>query len=355
MTFRILAALVGMAALSGTVVSARAEETIKLTIISGHPLATVGVTKLRDVFVPEVDKQLAAGKKYKIDWTQSYGGTVAKPPAVFEAIESGIGDIGYVPTIFEADKLPLEQLSYVTPFGTGDVTKLVQVMAKLREAMPEMKQAFLKHKQTFLAGVAIDNYHLVTKFPIASVDDLEGKKIATGGLATNWIKNSGAVAISGNLTEYFNGMQTGVYDGIIIFESAIPGYRFHEVAPYVTKVGFGAMSSSALTMNTARLKSLPAEVRDAILKAAHRYETEVAVAYAEAGQKALKKIAGEGAKISDFPPAERKKLASKLPNLAREWAKIVDSKGFPASTAVSKYMEISRSMGIEHVREWDKE
>jgi hypothetical protein len=79
------------------------------------------------------------------------------------------------------------------------------------------------------------------------------------------------------------------------------------------------------------------------------------VAYAEAGQKALKKIAEEGAKISEFPAAERKKLASKLPNLAREWAKIVDSKGFPASTAVSKYMEISRSMGIQHVREWDKE
>jgi hypothetical protein len=58
-------------------------------------------------------------------------------------------------------------------------------------------------------------------------------------------------------------------------------------------------------------------VRDAILKAAQRYEAEIAVAYTEVGQKALTKISEEGAKISEFPAAERKKLASKLPNLAR--------------------------------------
>lgn len=339
-------------ALSAT---AHAQETIKLTIVSGHPLATIGVQNIRDVFVPEVDKHLAAGKKYRIDWTQSYGGTVAKPAAVFEAIESGIGDIGYVPTIFEADKLPLEQLSYVTPFGTGDVTKLVEVMAKLRAAIPEMKAAFEKHKQTFLAGVAIDNYHFVTKFPISSADDLNGKKIATGGLATNWIKNTGAVAISSNLTEYFNGMQTGVYDGIIIFESAIPGYRFHEVAPYVTKVGFGAMSSSALTINSARFRKLPQEVKDAILKAAATYEKQVATDYAKAGERALQKIAGEGAKIAEFPDAERARIAAKLPKLGREWAAAVDAKGAPASKALAKYMEISRELGVKPMRQWDQE
>lgn len=350
------ATAIGLAlALVGSVGVAGAQETIKLTIVTGHPLATIGVLKVRDVFVPEVDKHLAAGKKYKIDWTQSYGGTVAKPPAVFEAIESGIGDIGYVPTIFEADKLPLEQLSYITPFGTGDVTKLVQVMAKLREAIPEMKAAFEKHKQTFLAGVAIDNYHFVTKFPINSVDDLNGRKIATGGLATNWIKNTGAVAISSNLTEYFNGLQTGVYDGIIIFESAIPGYRFHEVAPHVTKVGFGAMSSSALTINTARFRKLPPEVRDAIVKAAKTYETEVARGYAQAGERALAKIATEGAKIAEFPDAERAKIAAKLPKLGHDWAVAIDAKGAPGSKALAKYMEISRELGVKHMRQWDKE
>lgn len=344
------------AALLAMTCTGQAQQIIKLTVISGHPPATVGVANIAKVLVPEIDKNLAAGgNKYKIEWTQAYGGTVAKPPAVFEAIESGIGDIGYVPALFEADKLPLDQITYVTPFGTTDVSKVVEVMAKLREQVPEMNQAYVKHKQIFLASIGIDNYQIISKQPLKGLADLKGIKLGAPGLAANWIKNSGAVAVAGNLTEYFNSMKTGVYDGVVVFESAIKGYRFHEVAPYINKIDIGAMYASAITMNKRRFDRLPPPVKEAVLKAAAVYQVAVNKDYVTAANNAVAAVTKEGAKIIEWSQEDRRKLAASIPNFAKTWAADLDKKKLPGTKTLKTYMDLSRAAGIQHARAWDRE
>jgi len=105
-------------------------KTYKLTSAAGHPPIFLWVTLTRDFFIPEVDRRLAeAGGKDKIIWNQAYGGTVAKLGGVLEAVEEGIVDIGFVGTIFEAPKMPLHNVSYMTPFGSGDIFKVVDAAA----------------------------------------------------------------------------------------------------------------------------------------------------------------------------------------------------------------------------------
>ena len=348
-----LAAAAALAAALATL-PAGAEE-IKLTAISGHPPVTLGVAYLRDFYIPEVNKRLAASGKHRIAWTEAYGGSVAKPDAVLEAIEKGIGDVGYMPALFEADKLPLDQITYVTPFGSGDLPKVIQVFRQLREKIPEINQAYVKHKLVYLAGVGVDNYHLVTKFPVTSRADLDGKKFGTAGLASNWLKGTGAVPVSGALTTYYNSLQTGVIDGIITFESALKGYKFYEVAPYVTKVSFGAQYASAVVMNKSRWDHLPADVRAVFTAVGKEYETKVNTAYRTAGEESLKIAIAAGAKVSELSEEERRKLAAGLPNVAKDWAKAIDAKGQPGTRTLTEYMELSRKVGIHHAREWDKE
>ncbi len=206
---------VALGAISAT---ANAQEIIKLTVVAGHPPATFGVKLLRDYFIPEVDKRLAISGKYKIQWTQAYAGSIAKPREVLETVEKGIGDVGYVPALFEADKLPLEQITYVTPFGTNDLVKLMEIIRQLREAIPEMQAAYKKHNQIQLANVGVDTYHTVTKFPVKAVADFKGHKFGTAGLASRWLEGSGWVPVKGALTTYYNSLQTGVIEGTIVFE-----------------------------------------------------------------------------------------------------------------------------------------
>ena len=52
----------GIAVWLGLICSqAIAQQEIKLTVASGHPAVTGSVALIRDVFIPEVDKRLAAG------------------------------------------------------------------------------------------------------------------------------------------------------------------------------------------------------------------------------------------------------------------------------------------------------
>ena len=164
-----------------------AAETWNFTIIAGHPPLTKGVSAISTHFVPEVSKRVAE-LGHTINWTEAYAGSVAPPTGVLEAVESGVAEFGYVPQLFEGDKLPLDQITYITPFGTSDLIKVMGVIDKLYEEIPAMDEAWADNGQKVLAPVGIDTYHFVTKFPIETVDDLNGHKIGTAGLALNWLK-----------------------------------------------------------------------------------------------------------------------------------------------------------------------
>ena len=326
-------------------------DSFSFTVVAGHPPITGGVAEISKVFIPEVTKRLEA-MGHTVSWTEGYAGSIAEPSGVLEAVESGIAEFGYVPHLFEGDKLPLEQITYITPFGTDDLTKLMTVMEQLHDAIPEMDQAWEKNGQRMLAPVGIDSYHFDTNFEINSIDDLKNKKIGTAGLALNWLKDTGAVPVAGALTTFYNAMSTGLYDGVLTFESAIAPYKFYEVAPYITKINFGAMYASALTVNLDTWNSLPADVQTAIQEAADMYRESTAEFYQTAGAKSLETAAANGATIHEFSAEQRAAYAERLPDFAKEWAEKLDAQGMPGTKTLQTYMQLCKDAGIEHARNW---
>ncbi|WP_339952267.1 C4-dicarboxylate TRAP transporter substrate-binding protein [uncultured Albimonas sp.] len=334
---------------------AAAQETIPLTIVAGHAPVAMGVALLRDHFIPEVDRILAESGDYQIEWTQAYAGSVADYNGVLEAVEDGIADLGYVPHLFEADKLPLEQITYITPFGTDDLPKLMEVIEKLHQELPELDAAWARHNQRVLAPVGIDAYHLLTSFPVESLSDMDGHKIGTAGLALNWLKGGEAIPVALALPTFYNSMSTGLIDGILTFETAITPYKFHEVAPYITKANFGAQYGSALTINLDVWETLPDPVKAALTEASESYMDVVAEAYYTSGAQSLEAAAAAGATVSEFPEARRRAYAEKMPNVAMEWARALDAKGVSGTRTLETYMRLSREAGIEHARDWSQE
>lgn len=334
---------------------ASAVEEVKLTVASGLPSVSAGTGELINVFIPEVDKRLAATGKYKVVWTTGWGGAIANQFELFEAIEDGLADIGYVNTLFEGAKLPMEQVTYVTPFGAEDLDAMLAVFGELRGKMPEMDQAYVKHNQYRKGVYGLTTYHFESTFPIRSLADINGRKFGTPGLAANWIKGTGAISVAGSLSQYYNSLKTGVYDGIVIFESGIAPFKFYEVAPIITKVGIGSQIASNLTFNKDKWDSLPAEVRQVLDEVSQVWE----VASKQRGQRdaatSLKIAVEKGATVNELPREEVVKLAAAIPNIAKEWAAQIDSKGLPGTKLLSTYMELWRARGVQHARAWDKE
>lgn len=334
---------------------AQAVEEVKFTLASGLPSVSAGTGELINVFIPEVDKRLAAKGNYKVVWTTGWGGAIANQFELFEAIEDGLADGGYVNTLFEGAKLPMEQITYVTPFGAEDLDATLAVFDELRGKMPQMDAAYIKHNQIRKGVYGLTTYHFETTFPIRTLADINGRKFGTPGLAANWIKGTGAISVAGSLSQYYNSLKTGVYDGIVIFESGIAPYKFYEVAPIITKVGVGSMIASNLTFNKDKWNSLPAEVRDVFDDVSKVWEKAAKERGQSDGRSSLKIAAENGATVSELPREEVVKLANAIPNIAKEWAKQVDDKGQPGTILLTTYMDLWRARGVMHARAWDKE
>jgi len=335
--------------------STASAKTYKLTVVAGHPPIFLWVSLARDFFIPEVNRKLkAAGGKDRIIWNQAYGGTIAKIGGALEAIEDGVADMGFVGTLFEAPKMPLHNVSYMTPFTTRNIFTVVSTVSDLQRQIPAFRMEWERHNQVYLGGAALDTYGILTNFPVKTVDDLKGHKIAAPGPSANWLKGTGAVAVAGNLNTYYNSIKTGVYDGTLTFMTAASALKLYEVAPHILMVNFGAQFAGGISLNKDVFDSFSTKTQLIFIDVGRQYSRKLAEAQTEKLNNALATMKSKGATITYLSDSERKRWANMLPNVPMNWAKAMEKKRLPGKLTVSKYLDGIRMSGVSLPRDWDR-
>ncbi len=342
------------AAVVAATVGTASAETIDATYVAGHPPVFRWVRLVGEVFIPTINKELE-GSGHTINWSEQYGGALAKVGDELEAVEEGLAEMGGISSLFDPAKLPLQNVSYFTPFVSSDPSLVIETLDGLH-ADPRMRATWEENGLEYIGGpVAIDDYLLMTNFPVNSLDDLNGKKIGAPGPAVNWLEGTGAVGVSGNLTTYYNEVKTGVYDGIIVFASAaLPG-KLHEVAPYITKVGFGAQYAGGIAANKDWFDGLPEVVQQALKVGADAYKAAYLEDLDKAVSVAFAKMQEQGATVIEVDDEFRSRWASGMDNVAQTWAQQVDGAGKPGTEILKAYMDAIRAAGGTPVRDWDRE
>lgn len=342
-------------ALLGAFGAAQAQQVIKLTAAAGHPPVFLWVKTLDETFIPEVDKKLAAaGNKYKIEWTKAWGGTLVKLGSESKGIADGVADLGIVSTIFEAAKFPLQNVSYYTPFGSDSIDLVGKTVGEMHKSVPAMAEAWSKNNLVFLGGMSLDTYHIWTRFPLTRIEDLQGKKISAPGPSANWIRGTGAVGVAGTLNTYYEDIKSGVSDGAITFTTGAWGAKLHEVAPYVTRVNFGAQFAGGIAINKKRFDKLPPEVQKAIREAGDAWTAQYAKAQTAQAAALVQNMTAAGAKFSELSDVERKRWADALSPVGKVWAADVQSKGLPGDAVLNTYMGTLVKAGTKVPRDWSK-
>jgi TRAP-type C4-dicarboxylate transport system substrate-binding protein len=251
--------------------------------------------------------------------------------------------------------MPLHSVCFYAPFGSGDLDIILDNMIELRKTIPAVRDEWAKHNMVPLGNSCVDPYNIFSKFPIKSVDDVNGRKIGTAGSMASWLKGTGGTAVATNLPEAYNSIQLGVFDGYIVFSSAALGLKLHEVAPYIAPVNFGAMYGGAFGVNKRFFESLPKEVQKVFIDGGNLYTKKYGELATAKANKALEIMKKAGAKVTTFPDEERAKWADKMPNIAMEWAASMEKKGLPGKQVVKAYLDGFRKRGVKLVRDWDKE
>ena len=351
---RLIASALGAVLLAGAATSVRAD-TVDITLAAGHPPVFRWVKHANQTFIPTVNEALK-GTGVTVNWSEQYGGSLAKVGGVLEAVEEGLAEVGLVSSLFEAAKLSPQNVTYFTPFVSSDPTAVSELIDAMHEENEELRKSWEENNLEYLgAAIGIDDYLLMTKFPVNSLSDLEGKKIGAPGPAVNWLKGTGAIGVSGNLTTYYNEIQNGVYDGVIVFASAaLPG-KLYEVAPYITRVGFGAQYAGGIAANKEWFDAQSEDMQKALRmggvaqRIAYHEDLDAAVA------KAFEVMAENGATITDVTPEFRESWAAGMDNVAKSWAAKLDEEGKKGTEILKAYMDAMRSAGAKVVRDWDKE
>lgn len=348
-------ALAGLLSLSAAVALPARAENFKVTFSAAHGPQLPWIGAIKNFYIPEVDKRLKeAGGKHTISWTEAFGGTLAKVGGELDAVQSGVAEMGFVYTIFEPAKLPLHAVCFMAPFGSDDARVMNKIMYELNTEMPELTSQWTKHNQIFLAALSTDTDYMLSTFPINSVADLKGRKIGAAGSLSLWASGIGAVPVQGDFATHFNNLKTGVYDGLIAFSTGMYPPKLHQAAPYATRIDLGSMMIGALTINKAFHDKLPPDVQKIIKDVGKEYNTKIAEDLHNLAGVFEKKMAEEGAKFSKLPAEERRKWATTMPNIARNWVDVNSKKGLPAQPVLNAYMKKLRDNKVQLVREWDK-
>jgi TRAP-type C4-dicarboxylate transport system substrate-binding protein len=344
--------LVATAALAALTLPAAARE-YKMTIGSSHPPFLPWTQPLKTLIVPESNKRLKAlGLPDTIIWTEAYAGALYDFNNTLEGVGDGLADIGWVGSLWEPSKQPLQNIAYYSPFVSGDIYMMMAIQERLIEQVPAFAAEWTKHNTVFLGAQVADTYHLVTKFPVTSLADLKGRKLLTPGAIASRVQGLGVTPVDVGLPVMYNMLQTGIADGVIVLMTGVLPFKIHEVAPYVTKVDLGAVFSGALAMNKKTWDGLPPHMKDLFQQLGREYARMCADLVAEreaATWAALARM--PNVKISELPQAERERWAAALPDVAGDWAR---RNGEAGRVVLKIFMEEARKRGAKPLRDWDK-
>jgi C4-dicarboxylate-binding protein DctP len=338
--------VLAFAALAAGLAKPAAAEDIRLRIASGHPAVNTYVNLMQTFFVPEVTKRVAERTKHKVEFIEGYGGSMVKVADTLEGVQSGIIDIGGYCFCFEPSNLPLHAFQVMLPFGTMSSEMSVKLARRVYDQVPFLSKVFEdKYSQKLIALISDNGYNLTTTFDWNTVADLKGRKLAGAGLNLKWLEYAGAVPVQSSLPEAYTSMQTGVYNGWIMFPSGVVNFKLNEVSKYYTEIGFGAITWHGLTINRNRFNRLPKEVQDIILEVGREYEAKTGTVNDANYPKQIEQLKSVGAVVKKLPDSVAQEWATSLKGWPQEKAAELDKAGMPGTQVLKLTLEEAEKLG----------
>jgi len=157
--------------------SAAIADNFNVTIAAGHPPVFRWVKQFPEAFLPSATAALEA-TGHSLTASEQYGGAIAGVGEELEAVEAGLAELGVCSSLFDPAKLAVQNVTYYTPFVSDDVRLVTKVIDDLHRNDPRMTAAYSENNVVYIGSpTAIDDYLLMTNFPIESLADLQGRSV----------------------------------------------------------------------------------------------------------------------------------------------------------------------------------
>jgi TRAP-type C4-dicarboxylate transport system substrate-binding protein len=188
-------------------------------------------------------------------------------------------------------------------------------------------------------SVILPPYQILTRTKLASLADLKGLKLRSGGGAQDLtVRRLEAVPVRMAGPEVFESLARGTLDGVVFPLPSIATFNLQEHLRFGT-VGenFGGFAVNYV-ISEERWKRLPESARKAMLEVGEA-TTRHACAMSDRDQEpALARLRERGLEMKELPQADREKIRELLKPVQADWAEALDKRGKPGSEILKEFL-----------------
>lgn len=282
-----------------------------------------------------IEEDAQGAVKFELYFNQS----LTKGPQTWMGVKNGIADIAWNTMSLMPGMNPLAEAVTLPALPSPDPMANSELAWRLFETVPAIARPFKDNKILALFCSDVDN--LVTVKPVKTLEDLKGLKIRTiAGPSVDMLKALGATPIVMPMPDVYMALQKGTIDGVMADWEPINGFRFYEVAKYVTTNTPFSYSLFTIIMNQRKFDSLPEAARAAILKhSGLEGSRRLAETFAYSARSVAGPLAEKGqVVIYELPDAERQRWIETAGTPTWDkWIKDMEKKGFKEAREVVDY------------------
>ena len=288
----------------------------------GPPRAvTVSMETIRDFYAKE------SNGAFEIKL--AYGSSLGPEKQIPEAIKSGGYEGGFICAGYYPNKFPLltvMELPFLTPANFADHAKVYAAVIRHPLVVKEMADRW---GIRYLGPTFLPAFEFMGNKRIASVADMKGVKMRISGLNAKALQKFGAVPTMVTAPEGYTALERGTIDSFgFPYTFAFGAYKLYEVSKFATE---GMAMNGFMCFQAVSVKAwdkLPKNLQAKLPEAQKLADANLAKAYANDDAKWLP-IFKQKLEITQFPAAERAKLASGASEIWESWVKEQEAAGRP--------------------------
>lgn len=173
------------------------------------------------------------------------GPEVVRLPGMRDGIKSGLVDIGlFLPAYFPADLPEVNLVGDMAFLGSNNQAMsgaMTEYVVTCGECQAELKKLGV----VYASSHSTNTYTILSKEPITSAADMQGKRVRTGGPQfSRWVEALGGTPVSTPVGETFEALSQGIIDGTVASTADIVSFRLNEVIGNITDINLGTYHST---------------------------------------------------------------------------------------------------------------
>jgi len=255
--------------------------------------------------------------------------TLCPPPETYEALATGIMDVGVAPDGYTPARFTAQMFICESQTGSPSSAVSTRIRTELLGKFPIMLDEFKDSHVLWLTAHGPANVH--SNFPVRSLADLKGKTLRSPpGGATDIMKALGANPVAMPMDETYISIEKGIVDGLSVNDEVLKSWKLADVTGYTTILHhYTGPFFCAMNLNT--WNSLPPDVQAVITGLNDWGQQEMVKGWDMVDQEGRDYAKTQGHEFIEFTPDQLAEVYALLKPVHAGWAKNLEAKGMPGN------------------------